>query len=284
MSEEVTTVPVVTETPNPEVPVEAPKETPKTPEFMSEKFHALAKKEKAIVKERQAMAQQRAQFEQEKAQSSKDLSEFKRWQALKDNAKLDPDAYLQEAGLSYGALTERQLNGGLDPKAILEKTNQTIAQFKKEQEERDQKNKDEQKSQAQKDYDAKISQFVEGIHSYVDQNAESYPTIKNAGTQNDVFQLIERAAQRGKLLNVKEATDMVENYYDGVIDKVLESPKWIKKLSEKLKPQEDVNTPRPGAPTLSNNMTSSTQPKTGMITEQQRIQNALAALNKSIGE
>ena len=80
----------------------ATKDTPKTPEFMSEKFLALARKEKSVVKARQEISAMKAEFEKQQAQFKEQMQEFQRWKQLKENAKLDPDAYLQEAGLSYG--------------------------------------------------------------------------------------------------------------------------------------------------------------------------------------
>lgn len=69
-----------------EVKEEPKKEEPKTPEFMSEKFAQLSKKEKAIVKARQELALEKEKIARERDQNAKDLEEFKRWKAIKDNA------------------------------------------------------------------------------------------------------------------------------------------------------------------------------------------------------
>lgn len=256
----------------------ATKDTPKTPEFMSEKFLALARKEKSVVKARQEISAMKAEFEKQQAQFKEQMQEFQRWKQLKDNAKLDPDAYLQEAGLSYGSLTERNLQGGIDPKAILEKTNQTIAQFKKEQEEKEKAAQEAAKTQAQKDYEARVGQFVQGIYDFVEQNQDTYELTNQTGQQNLIWEVIQAAAKRGTDMTVKQAAEKVEEYLSEQAEKVLSSKKFQGKYTKVVKEEEAPKvTP---APTLTNNITASSQPKPGMLTEQQRIQNALAVLNK----
>lgn len=263
---------------------EAPKEETKveekkTPEFMSDKFAALSRKERAIVKARQELSAQKAEMEREKQSSAKDREEFNRWRALKDNAKLDPDAYLNEAGLTYGSLTERNLKGGIDPNAILEKTNQTIAQFRKEQEEKESAAKKAQEEASKKDLDQRVTNFISGIYDFVEQNKETYELIAQTEQQNLVWDVIRVGAQRGQELTVKQAAEKVEDYLGGQVEKALSAKKFKDRFTQVRKEE-----PKPGAPSLTNSMAPSTQSPTRPLTDKDRMRNAEIALKKSFGE
>lgn len=278
--EEVTPVATEPEAPK-EAPKETPKEEPKTPEFISDKFAALARKEKAVVKSRQEISQAKAEMEKERQAMAQERAEFQRWKALKENAKMDPDAYLNEAGLSYGYLTERTLKGGTDPNAILEKANQRISEFERKQEEERKKAEEQQKTLAQKDFEERVANFVAGIHDFVGQNKETYELIDLHGQQNLVWDVIQEAARRGDSLTVKQAADKVENYLGQQVEKALSAKKFKDRFEAKKAPEAPKE---PGAPTLNNNMNTTTPVNPGIISDQERMQRALAALNKAIGQ
>lgn len=253
-------------------------EEKKTPEFMSEKFHQLARKEKSVVKARQEISQMKADFEKQQAQFKEQLADLQRWKHLRDNAKLDPESYLNEAGISYGSLTERNLKGGIDPNVIFEKTNQTIAQFKKEQEEAKKQAQEEQKTQAKKQYEQNLQNFVQGIHEFVETNKEKYELTSLHGQQHLIWEVIQEAGKRGTEMTVQQAAEKVENYLDQQVTKALASKKFKDKFVPVVKPEDPV---KPSVPTLSNNITATT-PVNGnrAPTEQERIANAMAVLNK----
>ncbi len=250
----------------------------KPKEYASDSFAALARKEKSIVKARQEIAAQKAEFEREKASAAKEREEFTRWKQLKDNAKLDPDAYLSEAGLSYGSLTERNLKGGVDPNAILEKTTQKLSEFEKKLQEKEEKAAEEQKTRAQQDYETNVKKFVEGIYDFVEQDKENFELIKLNNQQNLIWEVIQAGYSRGQELTVKQAAEKVETYMTEQIEKALSAKKFQGKYSKVVKEEEPV---KPGSPTLTNNATSTTpSTKARMLTEQERIANAMAVLNK----
>ena len=260
----------------------APTPEVKPPSFISDKFAQLARKEKAIVKSRQELSALKADLEKQRSQMAAQQAEFERWQKLKANAKLDPDSYLNEAGLNYGALTERALKGEkFDANEVIAQTRAEIAAFKKEQEERAQKALEENKTTAQNDFQERVKNFVSGINDFVEQNKETYELIDLHSQQDLIWQVIQEGARRKQNITVKEAADKVETYLGQQVEKALLSKKFKDKFMPKIaeeKPKEA------GSPTLTNSMTPGTPTTPQYITDQERTQRALAALNKALGE
>lgn len=267
-----------------EKPAEAPeaKAAPKEPEFISDKFAALARKEKSIVKARLELSQQKAEMAKQQEEFKAKMAEFERWQKIKENAKLDPDAYLNEAGITYGYLTERALKGGQDPKAVIEHTNKTLADWEAKRAEEQKIAKQQQEEQAKKDFEERVNNFVKSIHGFVDTNKETYELTALHGQQNLIWEVIQEGARRGQSIEVKDAADRVEQYLTEQVEKSVTGTKKFKEKFSAPKKEEPQVKPAPGTPTLSNNVPVTTSK--GPITEQQRMQNALAALNKAIGE
>lgn len=273
---QITQAPAVSIEAKPSESLETPKVTQTPKESASDSFLALARKEKAIVKARQEISAQKAEFEREKAANVKEREEYNQWKQLRDNAKLDPDAYLNAGGITYGSLTERNLKGGIDPNAILEKANQTISNFEKRQEEARKTAEEAQKTNAQKEYEDNLKRYVDSVNDFVETNKETYELITLHNQQHLIWEVQQAAGQRGQVLTTKQAADKVEQYLDEQVTKALNSKKYKDKYTPIVK-EEPV---KPGSPTLSNNITSSTPTKTGFLTEKQRIDNAMAVLNK----
>jgi hypothetical protein len=276
---------VVTEAPQTDVkPVEEVKEVPKEQpkEQVSDKFAALARKEKSIVKARQELAAEKAKIQQEMNQLKAQMLDFDRFKRLKENAKTDPDAYLKEAGLSYGYLTEQNLKGGIDPNAILEKTEQKLSEWEKKQEEAQKKIEEGQKAQAAREWQEKVQGFVQSINDFVEENKDTYELIALHGQQPLVWEVIQEAARRNDVMTVKDAATKVEAYLSEQVEKAMTNSKKFKDKYELKKVPEPPKVP--GSPTLSNSMGATTPVKPGMITEAERTARALAALNKALGE
>lgn len=258
------------------------KPEPKTPEFMSEKFAVLARKEKSIVKARQEIAALKADFERERKDWNENLEEFKRWKKIKENAKLDPDAYLNEAGLSYGYLTEKALKGEkIDGNEILARAEAKIAALEKKLEERDAKLKEDQTQQASQDVINRRETFFSNVNDWISAQGDAYELINMHNQHQIVRAVIEEAANRKKDITVKEAADKVEAYLAEQIEKAVSSSK---KFKEKYVPKKIEEKKEPGAPTLNNSMNTTTPVSPGMITDQERTARALAALEKALGE
>ncbi len=268
----------------PEPPKEPAKEAPKEPEFMSDKFAALARKEKTLVKKSQELSSLKADIEKQQSALKSQQEEYQRWLKIKENAKLDPDSYLSEAGLTYGYLTERALKGDKgDPKAILEHTEKRLSEFEKRQEEAKKQAEEAAALKAKEEWEAQLQGFAQSISDFVDENADTYELIKIHDQKALIFDVIQEGARRQKVISVKEAAEKVENYLAQQVEKALESKKFKEKFSpvkkEVAPPAKDS-----GTPTLSNNMSTSTPHTSPAITDKERMERALAALNKSLGE
>lgn len=262
---------------------EPPKVDEKPPvEPVSDKFAALARKEKGIVKARQELSALKTQLEAQQKQMDAQMAEFKRWQGLRENAKVDPEAWLNEAGLSYGYLTERALKGGKDPNAILEAAEKKLSDWEKKQQEAAKKAEEDQKTQAQKEFEERVATFVQGIHEYVEQNKEAYELTTLHGQQNLIWEVIQEGARRKQQISVKDAADKVEAYLGEQVEKALAS----KRFKDRFTPVEKATeTPKEaGSPTLNNSMNTTTPVSPGLISEQERMTRALNALNKALGE
>lgn len=245
----------------------------KEPEIASDKFEALARKEKAIFKARKEISQMKSDFERERAMLQDKIKEFERIQKLRDNAKLDPDAYLKEAGLSYGYLTEHNMKGGVDPNTILEKTQATLTEWEKRQEEKLAQQQKEAQERQQKEYEEQYAEFVEKSLEYIASNTEEFELVNQLGQQNLVIEVMTEAGRRGKALTVKEAALKVEDYLNQNIEKALSTKKFQGKF-KKEEPKVTSDT------TLNNAMSGGSSPNQRYVSEQERIDRALAVLNK----
>ncbi len=276
-----------TETPIPPPIESAPpekkdEEKPKEPGFMSDKFAALARKEKANVKERQEISEKRAELEKKITEFKAQQTEFERWQKIKANAKLDPDAYLKEADLDYTYLTQKELKG-VDPKVILEKTTEQVEALRREIREGKEREAEQLKADQQKAYEEQVQNLLSTIDEVVDENADTYELIKLHNQQNLVWSVIQEAAKHDETLSIKEAADRVEKYLTDHIEKSITTAKKFKDKYTAPK-KDEPKTPIPGTPTLSNNLTSTTPVKPGYMTDKEREQRALDALNKALGQ
>lgn len=265
------------------VQTETPKTEPaKQQEFASDKFAALARKEKAIVRDRQELSAMKAKIEKELQSIAQQKAEYERFMKLKENAKLNPDEYLKEAGLSYGYLTEQNLKGGIDPATILEKTQETLSNWEKQQKEKAKIAEEESKARAAKEFEEKKTNFIKGIYDYVEKNKETYEITALNDQAGLVWEVMEKAALQGRVMDMKEAADKVEEYLVSQVEKSIAAKKFKDRFSPAIK--EDAKDVKPGAPTLTNNMSASTQINNKGLTDQERMRNAELALKKAFGE
>lgn len=222
---------------------EEPKEETKEPKEdpLSSQYAILARKEKALRAKVQAQeasfkAQAEALAAREEAYKAKE-AEYQNGFISKDRITQDPLTVLTELGVSYDQLTQLILNppAQQDPatKMAVQKMQEEIKRLEKAQEDT-RKSYQDQQTQA---YQQAVNQIRSEVKQLVSSD-ETFETIRETNSSEDVVDLIERTFKEEKiLLTPQEAAQMVE---DHLLEEALKLTK-LKKIQSKL-------TPAPAAP------------------------------------
>lgn len=259
---------VATETP---AVVEAPKAPPK-----SDAFAALAKREKAIVRRDQEIKAR------EQALAEKDR-QFQEWQKSREEDdrtwQSNPLEALKKRNVSYEQLTNVILNGEKPtPEMVAAETaRQQIEEFKKSQaEERRQAAEAQQKAQEQQ-YNAALDQFRGQIKDFVSTNSDQYELISLYDANETVLATIEQHWQKTKrVLDVKEAADLVEKYLDEQASKIQQTKKFQAKVQPQPKADSKQTTNAPRPPTLNNNLSATAPASNAPLSWEERYKRAMA--------
>lgn len=241
---------------------------------LSSRFAALAKREKSLVKMRQELAEEKARIEAEK-------QEIARYRQIYEEAKKDPRKLLQEVGWDYDRLTNAHLNDfeetpDREIKTVKEEIEALKAQLQAEKEAMQKA----QEEKSRQEHEFQIQQAKETIAQEIRSFGDEFELINTFDEHEMVFEtMMEHFKKTGRMMEVKEAATLVENYIE---TQELERLAKTKKFQEKyLKAQkEGAEKPAPSSVTLSNSNTASPLGFTGPKTEQERIQRALAALER----
>jgi len=156
--------------------------------------------------------------------------ELKNLAELKKNAKFDPIAYLEAAGISYDDITEYQLNGGRPTvsKDVYELKEQ-IQNMKKENETLAEQR---QREAQEREYAAQVSE----IKAEIVGKKEDYPLITAFADQYSLVKdVMQEAEKNGDELSHFDAAKMVENHLQGEFDKQFSMIKNIPFVREKIK-------------------------------------------------
>jgi hypothetical protein len=235
----------------------------------ADRFAALAKKERALQQQAQAL----------KAQQAK-VAEY---EEIRKQAATNPLKLLESLGLSYEQITQFMLNGQ-KPTAELEiqSVKQQLEQFKQEQVSREEAAKKAQEDQARAAYQQTLSDFSQEVTDFVKSNSETYELTSMYQGESIVQATIEQHFNQTKrIMSIKEASDLVEKYFE---EQVAAAQK-TKKFQAKQTPKEESQPKREQAakqstPTISNELTSSAPSLLPAKTEQDRLNRAMAALNQ----
>jgi len=259
----------------------APAQPPTPPSDYSERAAALVRKEKNAYREKQEAKAIRAQIDQKRAELEAKERRIQEFESIKQT---NPLKALEMLGLDYDALTQVYLNNGqVTPEVQVKNVMGEIEQLKKQQLEREQKQLEEAKIQAEAEANEVLTQFKSEIQEYLGSQSDSYEFINLFAQQNLVYDTIQEYFDKHKsILSIKEASDLVENYLEDQVKKSTATNKFKKLLGPQDGPtnktQQQTTTQQPR--TLSNNMTSSAASFLPAKTEQDRINRALAALDK----
>jgi hypothetical protein len=252
----------------------------------------VAKKEKAIFQKQREMTQKAAAWEKEKAEYS---SKVKAYEEREGRWKSDPLKYFEESGNTYQSVTEKVLNGGeLTPKDVQSKLQKELddlkAQLAGEKSEAQKRNEEQAKQSEAKtiaDYKGTLQGFVSEnkgtlkLTGLFDPQADLlYDTIETHYDQTCEKDEDGNILKPGKILNNKEATELVEKYLVKQVHlacKALGIP-----LPAEGEPTEAQATDKSAMPsgtrTLNNSMTSGTS-LVSAKTDADRTKRALAAMD-----
>jgi len=194
------------------------------------------------------LAKMEARLQAERRQHQADVQAFRQqqleagdkdkyWADLQRKAKTDPAGVAKEIGIDYGNWTSQILNNG--ESTADQKINALVEEIQNLRNEA-QEEKDQSKRFAAERLNSEaittVQNFRGEISQFVESNAEQYAGIKFLGLQSLVYELIRDHYQaQGKLLSVKEASDVLEESVIGAVDKFVESKKWKDRISSKAK-------------------------------------------------
>lgn len=234
-----------------------------TEDKFKENFDRIAKQEKHQAEMRKRLEAERASFEAEKAE----LAEFKKIKALKAE---DPLKALESLGLSLDELVKAANNPKtIDPaaKRALEAVEKLQAEL---QAEKDRAHK-EKLNKVEKELQANIESEIK---------AGEYDLIEQLNLTHTVREYMEEIYDKtGEIVDIKDACKYVNDYLAGNIKKVLNS-KWLKEVEQKVEQkveEKEVKVPT----TLTNKMTSESPKTKKLMTDAERMQEAIKALSQS---
>lgn len=265
-------------------PAETVTKPPEKDQF-AEKLELLSKKERALWRQRQQVEQMRKEIEAKEA-------EIKKFQELKSKAKQNPLDYLTEGGLTYDQITEYMLNGGKPTQQ--DELQMLREEFKRMRDEQAQEKEQIKKQQTQAQIQAQqqvIDNFKSEITEFVETNKAAYELSAQRDATDDIFNTISdafklninewnRSGRQGPQptpMSIKEAADIVEEFYESEIKRLTETNKWKTKFGQP-QTQEPGQKAKEPSKTLTNNMASTAASVVPAKTDNDRMKRALAKL------
>lgn len=275
---ETTETPVQEGTPNEAAKPEAKEELPKDDEF-TKKLNWLAKKERKLQEEKSAQKAIKDELEQIRRENEA----LKQW---KDGLKKSPLSQLKQEGISFEDLTAQALSGDRENDRLLalqtelETLKNELGSYRKTNEE-----KEAEQRKAQEEY--AVHSFKTEIGSFLDTSNE-HELCKSFQSTDLVYDTIEEHYnQTGRILSVKEASDLVETYLEKKVEddavRLTRTNKYKSKLASKFiietKAEEPPAKAEPTQPRVTlTNKTESSPRMDRELTREERLREAAALL------
>ena len=221
-----------------------PKEDP-----FSKRFASLSKKEKALRQREQQINSRMAELEAKMSSMNAPKSEPAK-ESFDVQFKRDPLKALADAGMPYEKLTDLVLNNGKRPmedqlqmlrEEIESKSKSEVDELRRQIQERD-------NSQLKEREVAAVNNFKHSINDFIKETAD-YNILQDLGGADLVYEKIEEHYnQHGKVLEIKEAADLLKS------DLMEKAKLLFEKLGLSKPAQTSSKQPeqRKAAPTLSN--------------------------------
>jgi uncharacterized protein YaaR (DUF327 family) len=217
---------------------EVEKETVEDENF-SRKFTALSKREADLRKREDELKARNAGYSS--------VDEYKKL------AKTNVQKWLEETGVSFDEITEYYLNGAQnkDPKVL--EVEEKLTKLEKQILE-----KEEQAAELERR--TAVANYKSNQKAHIDSKASEYELIAATNNYDLVYDVTKQHFDKtGKILTHDEAAQMVENYLEKEVDKVLKASKIKNKFSNTPKTETGAKTEqaKETIKTLNNSMTSS---------------------------
>ena len=243
--------------------LEEAREPEKSDDF-SRKFAALSRREKEIRAKEVEYDKRIAELEERLGSFGK-KPEPEPELPIEYRLKKDPLRALEDMGLSYDKLTELALNDGkLTPEMQMRLMREELeGDYKKKFEELENRLLEKEKSDEQRRYDDIQRGFQNEIEDFVESNSDKYELIKANEANDIIYDVIEEHYnETGRILDIEEAAEAVENYLEEEAEKLLS----LGKLRSKFGIENDFEreeSPRQSQVTLSNAMSAQANERVG---------------------
>lgn len=274
-------------------PIEAKVEEEKSPSpaenpALSSKFAALAKKERAIVKKQEEVKLRDADVAKREATLAEREAKI-----LESEKMFNEDVFkaLELRGYSYQKLTDMLLSGEKvakkepeDPATLAQRK---IEEFEKRMAEKEaariaaeEKAKKDAEEQEAARIEAAWKKYSEEVNAYVKEHSAEYELIELFGQHQLILDTTdEYYKQHQRVLSIKEASDMVEEYLVNEAKKAAQAKKLSSVVAKPETPtKKESASSEKVTKTLNNNMTPTTSSTLPAATEADRMKRALAAL------
>ena len=243
--------------------LEEAKEPEKSDDF-SRKFAALSRREKEI-RAKEAEYEQRIAELEERLGSFGKKPEPEPELPIEYRLKKDPLRALEDMGLSYDKLTELALNDGkLTPEMQMRLMREELeGDYKKKFEDLENRLLEKEKSDEQRRYDDIQRGFQNEIEDFVESNADKYELIQANEANDIIYDVIEEHYNdTGRILDIEEAAEAVENYLEEEAEKIFRLGKFRSKFGIE-NDFEQEESPRQSQVTLSNAMSAQANERVG---------------------
>ena len=243
--------------------LEEAREPEKSDDF-SRKFAALSRREKEIRAKEVEYDKRIAELEERLGSFGK-KPEPEPELPIEYRLKKDPLRALEDMGLSYDKLTELALNDGkLTPEMQMRLMREELeGDYRKKFEELENRLIEKEKSDEQRRYDDIQRGFQNEIEDFVESNSDKYELIKANEANDIIYDVIEEHYnETGRILDIEEAAEAVENYLEEEAEKLLS----LGKLRSKFGIENDFEqeeSPRQSQVTLSNAMSAQANERVG---------------------
>ena len=243
--------------------LEEAREPEKSDDF-SRKFAALSRREKEI-------RAKEAEYDKRIAELEERLSSFDKKPEpepelpIEYRLKKDPLRALEDMGLSYDKLTELALNDGkLTPEMQMRLMREELeGDYKKKFEELENRLLEKEKSDEQRRYDDIQRGFQNEIEDFVESNSDKYELIQANEANDIIYDVIEEHYNdTGRILDIEEAAEAVENYLEEEAEKIFRLGKFRSKFGIE-NDFEQEESPRQSQVTLSNAMSAQANERVG---------------------
>lgn len=235
------------------------------------KFAALSKKEKEIKRQQTELRERLTGLEERELK-------YKSHEARRATAKEDPLAYLDDANLTYDDLTQYYLNG----KRPTAETKMGALESKLEKIEQrlQEKLKEEESLKIQ----VTLKDFQSKIAATLTSDSERYELTNTFGNSETVYNLIDQHYQEtGNILEIEEACDMAESFFEKQADEQASKMLKVKKLANKFSSSKTEEPPKAEVsptvsekrPTLTNELSQTIPNRTERpMTDRERLKKA----------